>query len=325
MKPWHTDLIVLLITALMLGPASGAGAAARISIDLTTITIIQSGAPGLTLVRTLLHLEDQATFGPAAFNLMLDPGVLFDPNGSAQWSWGVTEAYVQHRRGPFDLRVGVERLPLETARLMIPFAVEPVDILGTRLGLTGVRLLWNPNPVARIRGALLEEAGALRPALSLRRQFPFFELEGHALMLSGERTALGLGGSGLVGGLVVYGEAWTLTAPSETRYAVGVSGSIPNGIWTLEAGYATAAAVGQVIPDAGVRPQVAGQIAYRLSAEFSLTGTARILADPGAVRSQLTVQVTRTAGNTDYSVSLTSLLGPEPQRDIITATINYAF
>ena len=325
MKPWRTDLTVLLITVLVLAPGSGAGAAPRISVELTTITVIQSGAPGLTVLRALLHLDDQAALGPVVFNLSLDPGVLFDPNGSPQWSWGVTEAYVQHRRGPFDLRVGVERLPLETARLMIPFAVEPVDILGTRLGLTGVRLLWNPDPATRIRGALLEDAGALRPALSIRRQFPFFELEGHALTLSGARTAFGFGGSGLAGSLVVYGEAWTLTSPSEARYAVGISGSIPNGIWTLEAGRASAAAVGQVIPDAGVRPQVAGQIAYRLSEEFSVTGTARVLADPGAVRSQLTVQVTRTAGNTDYSMSLTSLLGPEPQRGIITATINYAF
>ena len=145
------------------------------------------------------------------------------------------------------------------------------------------------------------------------------------MRLPAGRTALGLGGSGLVGRLVVYGEAWMLTAPSDTRYAVGVSGSIPNGIWMLEAGTAAAAAVARLIPDAGVRPQVAGQIAYRVTEGFSVTGTARALSDPDALRGQLTLQLTRSVGNADYSVSLTSLLGPEPRRDILTATVSYSF
>src|SRR3989304_3937036 len=177
-----------------------------------------------------------------------------------------------------------------------------VLVLGPARHASGAPLIWNPDSATRVRGALLEDSGALRPALSIRRQFPSFELEGHALTLSGGRTAFGLGGSGLVGRFVLYGEAWTLTAPSEARYAVGISGSIPNGIWTLEAGNGAAAAVGQVIPDAGVRPQVAGQIAYRRSDELSITGTVRVLSAPDALRSQLTVQGTRTAGKADCSV-----------------------
>src|SRR3990170_115269 len=123
MNPWRTDLVILLITALVLGPASGAGAAPRISVELTTITVIQSGAPGLTVLRALLHLDDQAALGPVVFNFSLDPG-----------------------------------LPFDTARLMIPFSVEEVDVLGTRLGLTGVRLLWNPDSATRVRGVLLDDS-----------------------------------------------------------------------------------------------------------------------------------------------------------------------
>ena len=318
---------LILWGALQLGAPRFVFAAPRISVEITPITFLQGGSPSVTFVRALLHLESHATLGHAVFNLTLDPGVLLDLNGlgGTAWSWGVTEGYVQHRRGPFDLRLGVERLPLETARLMIPFSVEDTDVLGTRLGRAGVRLIWTPDPATRIRAALFEQSGGIFPALSLRRQFASFELEGHAVRLPAGRTALGLGGSGLVGRLVVYGEAWMLTAPSDARYAVGVSGSIPNGIWMLEAGTAAAAAVARLIPDAGVRPQVAGQIAYRVTEEFSVTATARVLSDPDALRSQLTLQLARSVGNADYSVSLTSLLGPEPRRDILTATVSYSF
>lgn len=317
---------VLVSTALLPGAPPGASAAPH-SVEVTSITLLQPGAPALTVLLGFLHVAQQAPLGPLTFTLTLDPGVLLDLHGlrSTQWSWGLTEAYLQRRRGPFDLRVGVERIPLETARLMIPFTVEPVDVLGTRLGRAGVRMIWTPDPATRIRAAFLEDAGALFPALSIRRQFRSFELEGHALALAGGRAAAGLGGSGLAGHLVVYGEAWVLTAPDEARYAAGISGSIGNGIWMLETGNAAAAAVAEVIPEAGVRPQAAGQIAYRLSDDLAITGTARVLVDPDALRGQFTVQVSRTAGNADYSVSFTTLVGPQPRRDIITATVSYSF
>lgn len=327
MRDWRVDglLGATLVVALWLGAASQANAVPKISLEVTPITFIQSDGPTVTVLRALLHLEDRYALGPAVFNLTLDPGVLLDPSGPGAWTSGLTEAYLQMRRGPVDFRLGIERLPLETARLMIPFSVEDVDIIGTRLGRSGVRLIWNPDASTRVRGALLEDGGTLRPVLSLRRQFPSFELEAHALALAGGRAAVGLSGSGLVGRLVVYGEVWELTTPAEIRSAVGVSGSISNGIWTLEAGNAAAAAVARLIPDPGVMPQVAGQIAYRVSDELSLTGTARVLMDPDALRSQLTVQATRTAGNADYSVSVTALFGGGPSQGIVTATISYSF
>jgi hypothetical protein len=311
----------------MLGVARAAPAAPRVSIEITPIIILQRGSPTLTLLRALAHLEAQHAWDGVTFNLTLDPGVLLDTTGfgGTTWTWGVTEAFAQHRRGAVDLRVGIERLPLETARLMIPFSLEEVDLLGTRLGRAGARVIWHPDAGTRLRAAVLEQTGGISPVLSLRRQFASFELEGHALSVPAGRTAVGVGGSGLVGTLVAYGEVWSLTAPADTRYAVGLSGSIRDGLWTVEAGNAAAAAVGRLIPDAGVAPQVAGQISYRITDELSVTGTARALVHPDALRGQLTVQLTRTVGSADYTVSVTSLLGPEPRRDILTATIAYSF
>jgi hypothetical protein len=320
-------LTAMLLAALVLGTPGDAAAAPRISLEVTPITFLQRGTPAVTLLRALVHVEAQYVRSGTSFNLTLDPGVLLDLSGfgTTEWAWGVTEAYAQHRRGAFDLRLGIERLPLETARLMIPFSIEDVDVLGTRHGRAGVRAVWHPDSATRLRAALLEHAGGLYPAVSLRRQFASFELEGHALSLPLGRTAAGVGGSGLVGALVVYGEAWTLTAPAETRYAIGFSGSIRDGLWMLEAGNAASAAVARLIPGTGISPQLAGQISHRISDEVSVTGTARALADPDALRGQLTVHLTRTAGNADYTVSVTSLLGPAPRRDVLTATIAYSF
>ena len=320
-------LAAVLVAGFLLAAPGPAAAAPRASLEITPITFLQRGGPTITVLRALVHLEEQYARGGLAFNLTLDPGVLLDLNGlgATEWAWGVTEAYAQHRRGAFDLRFGIERLPLETARLMVPFAVEAVDALGTRLGRAGVRVLWHLDPATRLRAAVLEQAGGLFPALSLRRQFASFELEGHALSLPSGRTAVGLGGSGLAGTLVVYGEVWSLSAPQESRYAIGISGSIRDGLWMLEVGNAAAAAVARLIPDTGISPQLAGQISYRISDEWSVTGTARALAESDILRGQLTVQLSRTAGNADYTLSATSLLGPEPRRDILMVTMAYSF
>lgn len=317
---------VAVFTAVWLSaPASEASAAS--SVEFTTVTFLQSGAPATWFLRGLIHLERRAALGAAAVTLTLDPGVLLDLSGlgSTRWSWGLTEAYLRHRRGPYELRAGVERLPLESARLMIPFSVEPVDALGTRLGRAGLRVIWAPDAATRVRAALLEHSGALLPALSLRRQFPSWELEGHALMLPAGRAAVGVGGSGLLGGLVAYGEAWTLTAPPEGRYAVGLSGSIRNGLWTLEGGNAAAAVLGGVVLDAEVRRQAAGQIVYRLSEELAITATARVFLDGGPDRGQAMVQFSRLNGNTEYALGVIALMGAGPPRGIVTVGVSFSF
>lgn len=180
------------------------------------------------------QLEARYDLNPWRFRLVLNPGVSFSrtPNTDA----GLSELYLLYRENELDVSAGLERLPLEVARLSLPYSLEAVSPLGNRLGRWGARVSWNPE-ATRLRLALLEDASQLLPVLSLRREFGDFELEAHALYPT--RWVLGLGGSGTVAGLVVYGEGWLLLNPLEARYALGLSGSLGEGVWTLEGGYAT--------------------------------------------------------------------------------------
>ncbi|WP_297859687.1 hypothetical protein [Meiothermus sp.] len=180
------------------------------------------------------HLEARYDLSPLRFQLVLDPGVRFST--AVTTDAGLTELYMLYREGELDVSAGLERLPLEVARLALPYSLETVGSLGSRQGRWGVRLGWNPE-ATRLRLAVLEEAGRLVPVLSLRREFGGLELEAYALYPA--RPVLGLGGSGTVAGLVVYGEGWLLLDPPEARYALGLSGSLGEGWWALEGGYAS--------------------------------------------------------------------------------------
>ncbi len=180
------------------------------------------------------HLEARYHLSPLSLNLVLEPGASFSHQVTTHA--GLTELYALYREGELDLSLGMERLPLEVARLSLPFSLEPLTPLGSRQGRWGARLSWNP-PATRLRLAVLEDAGRALPVLSLRREFEAFELEAHALYHS--RPVVGLGGSGTLAGLVVYGETWLLLEPLKTRYALGLSGSLHQGFWTLEGGYAS--------------------------------------------------------------------------------------
>lgn len=180
-----------------------------------------------------VHLEARYDLPPLRFQLVLDPGMNFSRAVTAEA--GLTELYALYREGELDLSAGLERLPLEVARLSLPFSLEPLSPLGNRQGRWGARVSWNPE-ASRLRLAVLEEAGRWLPVLSLRREFGHFELEAHALYPA--RWALGLGGSGTVAGLVIYGEGWLLLEPLEARYALGLSSRLGQGVWTLEGGYA---------------------------------------------------------------------------------------
>lgn len=297
----------------------------RTELELSAAGTLLAGSP-IVLWIAAVHFDMRLSYGTSALVLRLDPGVL--AGSTSQYSWGLTEAYLEWRRPRFDLRFGVERIPLETARLTLPFSIEAVDVLGTRQGRLGARLNWYPDQATRVRLALLEDGGSLQPAVSLRHAFTSFEVEAHALAFGAGRTAFGVGASGLVRTLVVYGEVWTLTAPSETRYAVGVSGSITDGLWTVEAGYGAALAgtLARLRPaGAPARLQVAGQVVRRLGGEFVVTGTARVFSDPDAYRGQAAVEITRTAGDATYSIALMTLVGPEPTQGVVIASVRFAF
>jgi len=213
------------------------------------------------------HLEADYVLGPVTLNLVLDPSLRLSEGASENVTEkinvepGLTEAYARFTEGAFDVSAGLERLPLEYARLSLPFSVERTLRRGVRQGVPGARVLWYPGDY-RVRAALLYR-DALISLVSVKRAFGDFELEGFALYR--ERAVFGAGGSGLVGDLVVYGEGWLLTAPVEARGALGVTGYLGDSLWTLEGSYALPDGELSLTPDdlpalLSSYPQLLGQL-----------------------------------------------------------------
>ncbi len=203
---------------------SGAGAAqleARGSLELGLDTTLSPALPvpqaGWTLSGnvTAEYDPEPALSTPVLLTAVLDPSVRADLRGLT-FEPGLTEAYALSAQPDYDLSAGVERLPLETARLSIPFGVERTGARGVRQGVPGARASYYLGDW-RLRGAVFyqDALDAVTPLVSARRSFGDFELEAHALYP--REVVLGLGGSGLVADLVLYGEAWLLTDPLDGR------------------------------------------------------------------------------------------------------------
>ena len=218
------------------------------------------------------HLEADYELEPLTFNLQLDPSLRVSDPVTAEPD--LTEAYVVTPLDSFELSAGVERLPLEYARLTLPFNVERVNRRGVRLGVPGVRAVLYADPY-RVRGAVFYE-DVLTPLVSVRRSFRAFELEVTALYRDG--FVAGLGGSGAVGDLVVYGEGWFLMNSANVRGALGVTGFLGSRLWTVEAAYAPLITEAfergeDLLPAA---PRLAGQIALLQGEDSSLELDARV-------------------------------------------------
>lgn len=272
---------------------------------------------------------------PFTLRAVLEPSVRFSQGVS--FEPGVIEAYALTQalttqglttqgltaQGEVDISVGVERLPLETARLSVPYGVEPTGPGGLRRGVPGARLTYYQGGW-RLRGAVLHHAGtgSLAPLVSVRRGFGSFDLEAHALYA--DTLVAGVGGSGLVGDLVLYGEAWLLTGPLEVRGALGLTGNLDRGMWTLEAAYLSpgnASARGQAERDlaaqqalVGPRPVINGQLALPLGeqGDHSLTFTAGALFDPDAARARVGIGYSVLGDDRAFTVNAGGLFGPEP-------------
>ncbi len=300
----------------LLACASGAAAAApspfSVEVELSAAALPVPGVVSIPRWALQVHVAGSVPAGPAVLHLALDPAVWGD--GSTHVISGVTEAYLELRGTSPLISVGIERLPLEVARLTLPFAVEPVDALGRRGGLPGLRASWFPDDATRLRLALAAVEGRFAPVFSLRRQFVTFEAEGHAAVLGG-RTALGLGASGLVGRLVLYGEAWALTAPTEGRYAVGVSGALPRGLWTVEVGYAAA------LPGQPPRQQAAAQLVRRVDDVSSWSLTVRAFPGADGAGTLASGEYTRTFGAHELTVLVGGLFGPGGAQGFMQTTV----
>lgn len=254
-----------------------------------------SGAPDAAMLLGA-HAEATARWQPLALTVRLDPAMLATAGVAAPtWEPGLTEAYALLREGPVDASLGLERLPLETARLTVPYRLEPAAADGTRRGLWGARVSLYTGPL-RLRAAGFLAPPTLAPpasgggselggAVSARLDLTAVQIEAHAVYL--RAPAFGVSASGTLGQTVLYGEAWLLAEPWGGRGALGASGYLGDALWTLEAAYAPPLAA----PAAAALPQLAAQLDLPLAGgdnlrAFATLGLAESVLAPGSLRLQ---------------------------------------
>lgn len=230
------------------------------------------------------HLEVEYAVEDFTTFLVLDPSVTFTDSQEAVFDEGLTEAYARFRRDDIDLSIGLERLPLESARLNVPFSLtvgtagEASDPKAFFNGIWGARALWFPGDF-RVQGAVFLIDDKLGAHLGAKRFFGDFELETNIVYK--EHVSFGIGGSGLAGNVVLYGESWLLLeAPTEggnetSLYALlGASGFLDDALWTAEGGYFPLPAFLSARPISA--PQAAAQISIPQGEAGSWNLTARV-------------------------------------------------
>lgn len=299
-------LLASMLLALTLGHAGAQTVRGEIAFSART-HLIQEADPLLSwAVRGRLEAGYQVD--GLEFRLTSEPTLRFGEQPQVQdkvrFELGLQDAFMRHRDGDIDVSVGLERLALETARLSVPYSVEPVNPERVRQGVPGLRVRWFTG-MTRVRGGVFvrdEQPGA---AFSVRREFGPAEFEGH-LTLSQGRVGAGLSGSGLLADLVLYGEAWLLTNPLDTRGALGLSGSEGSLMWTIEGAYLADT------PTQEARPIILAQLdaQHGERGEWRLAG--RSAFDPDGVRGQLSASYTRLERERDITLRASGQFGPEP-------------
>jgi len=309
------------------------------------------------LLSSRLELNTRLTFGASDIDLLAvsEPSVRFDSaetllsDGTTEQNFvdinlGLSEAYGLTTRGAFDVSVGLERLPLEYARLSVPLNLEPVLAENVRRGLLGARVNYFSGDY-RVLGGLFydglypDSSDELGAFASVRRSFGEFELEGFGVY-AGE-PIVGVGGSGIVQGLgflediVVYGEAWWLFDSEQARATVGATGNPAFGAWTLELAYLVPG-LGSVKfagADDGAgnfittdpRPAVLAQIDWPIDAENSLAVSGASFFDDDGTRGQVSVIYNNLGFDDQLTASVTVLEGPEPLVVVGSVGVRYFF
>jgi len=280
------------------GPGGSAPAAGRVEAVLTgewSGTLAHQEAAGVS--RTLGVLAGRLTFelypavAPWRAVATVEPRVVADLGSTGQGTTlsvagtelaatdlVVTEAYAAFRFPAADLWVGRFPLPLETARLTLPFTMTPYDEAGRRPGSDGVRAdVYFPS--GRLHLAAVRQRDRWTPLIGWRQQLAGWEATAYVLS-RGEGLAVGAGASGLVGSTVVYGEAWRLPGEDGLRGTVGATWYWREMLWTAElarAGFPSAGA-----PGSGATPmlQAAFQLAYAPRPGWTVTGHAAVVLEP---------------------------------------------
>lgn len=310
-----------ILPALVLAVCSAALAQVDVRGDVAVsadarVTDAAPAAVGWTLAA---HLDATYDADGISLRIVLDPSVRMAT--TVTWEPGLTEAFALSTIGATDVSAGIERLPLETARLNVPFGVEPVDAHGVRRGVPGLRVEHYRGDW-RWRMAVFHDPRSDRatPLISARRTFEGFDLEAHALY-PGE-AVFGVGGTGVVGRLVVYGEAWLSSDPLEARAVLGATGTWSDGGWTVEAGYLppggglvlVAGDPPTPLPSPTSRPTVTGRWAWALDAygdrSVALTAGADFDADTEAVNGRVNAVYTATQGDDVVTVNVGGAVGP---------------
>lgn len=235
-----------------------------------------------------------------ALRLALQPEVWLSPLAEADL--GLSELSATASQGALTVTLGMSRLPLEYARLSLPFSLEPSGRLGQRRGLLGLQASWFADDW-RLRAVLAYREGLI-PLVGVKRSFGSFELELHALYAG--RPIVGLGGSGLAGTLVIYGERWLLLTPLEGRGAVGVTGVWGEALWTLEAAWAPPG------PALAPQPTALGQLALPLGPDAGLNLLGSATLGPDALRATLSVGYSYLEAEREVTALVRAQLGPEP-------------
>lgn len=235
----------------MLGATGWAQPSVRGEIGFATEATLIQDLPEQVSWNISGRLEASYRLDTVNLELVLNPKLRFSDEAEAEL--GLTELFAFYPTGDVDLSAGIQRLPLEYARLSVPFKIEPQTASGQRLGVPNLRATYYPGDW-RLRGVLYYRDEGVRPLVSARRNFTGFELEAFALHT--DRFTFGVSGSGLVGDIVLYGESWLLTDPLEARAALGANGFVGDGSWTLEASYAPHPM------RQSTYPQLSGQLSY---------------------------------------------------------------
>lgn len=245
------------------------------------------------------HLEGRYTLADTALNWVLNPSLRLAHQ--AQADLGLSELSWSLRQDPWLWSIGLERLALETARLSLPFSLETTTPLGQRIGLWSLRTQWSAESTRWRLGLLFKDDKPLA-LLSSRQAFSTFELEGHALYRHNQ-VLLGVGGSGTYFGLVVYGEVWALAYPPEWRYAVGLSGNLEGGLWTLEGGYTSP------LPQTPPRRLLAGSVAWSAGQDSAWNLLGGLFWDADALHAQLAASHTLNLSDAELISSVAGQFG----------------
>ncbi len=301
-----------------------AGSAALAQVDLrgdvafSADARMTDAAPAAVGWTVAAHLDAAYDIDGVSLRVVLDPSVRVA--STVTWEPGLTEAFALGTIGATDVSGGIERLPLETARLGVPFGVEAIDAQGVRRGVPGVRVAHYRGDW-RWRAAVFLDPRSDRvtPLFSARRTFEGFDVEAHALF-PGE-AIFGVGGTGVVGRLVVYGEAWLLSEPLEARAVAGATGTWSDGGWTIEVGYLPPGGGLVVTVDAGAvptppsRPTVTGQGSWALDAygdrSLAVTVSADHDVDANGFNGRMTAVYAVTSGDTSFVTRFGGAVGSD--------------